>query len=70
MLGVSVPVAALSDLLQMKLNSYRAKDLVHLEIMDGCGLITRQIERELPPVLIERLAAARRQFSQEEPDVE
>jgi hypothetical protein len=69
-LGVSVPVAALSDLLQMKLNSYRAKDLVHLEIMDGCGLITRQIEKELPPVLVERLAAARRQFSQEEPDVE
>jgi hypothetical protein len=68
--GVAVPVAALNDLVQMKLNSYRAKDLVHLETLDACGLISPQIEQQLPPVLLDRLANARRQFEQEEPDVE
>jgi hypothetical protein len=33
-LGIAVPVAPLRDLLQMKLNSFRPKDLVHLEILD------------------------------------
>ena len=68
--GVIVPVAALSDLVQMKLNSYRAKDLVHLQTLDACGMITPQIEQQLPAVLKERLIAARRQFALEEPDVE
>jgi hypothetical protein len=40
-LGIAIPVAALSDLVQMKLNSFRAKDLVHLEILDASGLIIR-----------------------------
>lgn len=68
--GLAVPVAALDDLVRMKLNSYRAKDLVHLETLDACGLITPQIEQELPPVLKDRLADARKQFEQEQPDVE
>lgn len=68
--GIAVPVAALNDLIQMKLNSYRAKDLVHLGTLDACGLITPQVEQELPPVLTERLTAARKQFTQEEPDVD
>ncbi|MGH7136499.1 MAG: hypothetical protein ACREHD_12220 [Pirellulales bacterium] len=67
--GVAVPVAALPDLVQMKLNSYRAKDLVHLQTLDACGLITPHIERQLPSLLQERLGNARRQFAEEEPDV-
>lgn len=67
--GVVVPVAALSDLVRMKLNSHRAKDLVHLQILDSCGLISPQLEQELPAVLFERLEAARKQFAVEEPDV-
>ena len=64
-----MPVAALNDLVQMKLNSYQAKDLVHLEILNACGMITPQIEQQLPPILKGRLADARKQFIQEEPDV-
>jgi hypothetical protein len=67
--GVEAPVAALCDLVRMKLNSYRAKDLVHLQTLDACGLITPQIERELPAMLKERLDNARNQFASEAPDV-
>lgn len=38
--GIVVPVAALADLVRMKLNSFRAKDLVHLQTLDSSGLIT------------------------------
>ena len=69
-LGIAVPVAVLADLVQMKLNSYRAKDLVHLEVLDSSGLITAEIEGQLPAVLLERLKAARQQFREDEPDVE
>ncbi len=67
--GAVVPVAALYDLVQMKLNSYRAKDLVHLQTLDASGLLTAHIERQLPDVLKERLVRARQQFAAEEPDV-
>lgn len=69
LLGVVAPVAVLSDLVRMKLNSYRAKDLVHLQTLDVCGLIGPQLERELPATLKERLDNARKQFASEEPDV-
>lgn len=68
--GLNVPVAAVSDLVQMKLNSFRAKDRVHLEALDTCGLITPQIEQQLPPALKERLIAAREEAAQGRPDVE
>jgi hypothetical protein len=68
--GIDVPVAELTDLARMKLNSFRAKDLVHLEILDSCGMITAQIEQQLPPTLYERLIEARKQFAGEQPDVE
>ena len=68
--GVEVPVAALVDLVRMKLNSSRAKDLVHLETLDACGMITPAIEQQLPSVLRERLVEARKQFAKEQPDVE
>lgn len=67
--GVVAPVAALSDLVRMKLNSYRAKDLVHLQTLDACGLISAEVERELPAILKARLGNARQQFAAEEPDV-
>jgi hypothetical protein len=65
-----VPVAPLSDLVRMKLSSLRVKDLVHLEILDDAGLITPELEAELPPVLSERLHEARKQFERDKPDVE
>jgi hypothetical protein len=68
--GVTVPVAPLNDLLQMKLNSLRPKDLIHLETLDEAGLITPTLERGLPPALQERLKEARRQIADNKPDVE
>src|SRR5579862_578071 len=51
--GVSiVPVA---DLVKMKLTSYRDKDRVHVRDMDGVGLITKEVEADLSPILLERL---------------
>ena len=61
--GLSVPVAALPELVQMKLNSFRPKDETHLEILDQCGLITPSIESALPDVLKERLVQARKRYS-------
>lgn len=49
----------LADLIRMKLTSFRAKDEVHIKDLDEVGLITPDIEAELPPVLLERLARAR-----------
>lgn len=69
MFGIVVPVTALYDLVQMKLNSYRAKDLVHLQTLDACGLISPHVEGQLPDTLNERLVKARIQFAEEEPDI-
>jgi hypothetical protein len=68
--GVLVPVAPLSDLLRMMLNSFRPKDLVHLEILDETGLITAEMEATLPAALQDRLTMARQQFAANEPDFE
>lgn len=51
-----VPVA---ELLRMKLTSFRLKDKVHVQDMDGVGLITPDIEAALTVELRERLAEAR-----------
>jgi hypothetical protein len=67
---MSVPVAPLPDLVTMKLNSLRAKDLVHLQILDEAGLIGSEIVDELPAVLRERLNEARRKFAEDQPDIE
>lgn len=67
--GLTVPVAPLRDLLVMKLNSFRPKDLVHLETLDEAGLITPDVEAELPQVLCERLTEARVIFAENKPDV-
>jgi hypothetical protein len=43
----------------MKLTSFRLKDRVHIQDMDGVALITSEIESGLPEVLRERLAQVR-----------
>ena len=68
--GVSVPVARIPELVQMKLNSFRPKDETHLEILDQCGLITPSLESDLPEVLKERLAQARERYSVDESEDE
>lgn len=64
--GITVPVAPLRDLVQMKLNSFRPKDETHIETLDRCGLITAAVEAGLPDVLRERLEAARERYGEEE----
>jgi hypothetical protein len=68
--GISIPVAPLKDLLQMKVSSLGPKDLIHLEILDDLGLITADLEGELPPLLQERLKGARQQIAENRPDLE
>ncbi len=52
-------VAPVADLVRMKLTSYRLKDRVHIQDLDGVGLITPEIESQLPKVLLDRLAEVR-----------
>jgi hypothetical protein len=67
---ITIPVAPLKDLLHMKLNSLRPKDIVHLETLDDVGLITPGIEAQLPPPLRDRLQEARKLIAENRPDVE
>jgi len=52
-------VAPVADLVRMKLTSFRLKDRVHIQDLDGVGLITPEIEAALPDILRERLAQVR-----------
>jgi hypothetical protein len=52
-------IAPVADLVRMKLTSFRLKDKVHIQDMDGVGLITPAIEAELPPLFRARLAEVR-----------
>ena len=70
LLGISIPVASLKDLLYMKLNSLSPKDLVHIETMDEVGLITPSLEQALPPLLQDRLKQARDLIAASQPDVD
>ena len=49
----------LPDLISMKLTSFRAQDETHINDLDEAGLITREIEAALTPVLLDRLSRAR-----------
>ena len=49
-------VAPVAELVRMKLTSYRLKDQVHVQDLDGVGLITPEIEAGLPELLRARLA--------------
>jgi len=53
--GKEVAVVPVSDLVRMKLNSYRDKDRVHVRGLDAAGLITPEVEKALPANLQSRL---------------
>ena len=52
-------IAPVSDLLKMKLTSFRLKDKVHIQDLDSVGLITAEIEAGLTNPLRARLAEVR-----------
>ena len=52
-------VTSIDHLLTMKLTSFRLKDQVHVQDLDGAGLITKSMEDALSPLLQERLAQVR-----------
>jgi len=52
-------VAPVADLVKMKLTSYRLKDRVHIQDLDGVELISAEMETGLPEVLRQRLAEIR-----------
>ena len=54
-----IRLISLTDLIHMKLTSFRAKDEAHLKDMDEAGLLTPEIEATLSPALLQRLAAVR-----------
>jgi hypothetical protein len=54
-----IPIAPVADLVHMKLTSFRLKDKVHIQDLDGVGLITPEIEAGLSDSLRARLAEVR-----------
>jgi hypothetical protein len=54
-----IVLASVADLVRMKLTSYRLKDRVHIQDLDGVGLIDAEIEARLPELLRARLAEVR-----------
>ena len=52
-------VAPVSDLVRMKLTSFRDKDRVHVRDLDSVGLITPEMEAQFPEPLRQRLAQVR-----------
>ena len=52
-------ICPVADLVRMKLTSFRLKDKVHIQDLDGVGLITPEIEAALPDPLRERLHEVR-----------
>ena len=52
-------VAPVADLVRMKLISFRLKDRIHIQDMDGVRLITPAIEAQLPELLRQRVAEVR-----------
>ncbi len=54
-------IGTVADLVKMKLTSFRLKDQVHIQDMDGVGLITDEVAQALTPELRERLEQVRAQ---------
>jgi hypothetical protein len=52
-------IAPVADLVRMKLTSFRLKDKVHIQDLDGVGLIVPEIEQSLSEPLRLRLAEVR-----------
>lgn len=57
--GEGVLLAPVADLVRMKLTSYRLKDRLHIQDMDGAGLITAEVEAGLTAELLRRLEEIR-----------
>jgi hypothetical protein len=57
--GNGISVVSVADLIKMKLTSFRLKDRVHIQDLDGAGLITPDIEAQLSPELKSRLDEVR-----------
>ncbi len=57
--GQEVMVAPVTDLVRMKLTSFRLKDQVHVKSLDTVGLVTAEVERTLTPELLVRLKHVR-----------
>jgi hypothetical protein len=57
--GEAVCIIPVSDLVHMKLSSFRDKDRVHIRAMDAAGLITPDVEGKLSATLKERLKQTR-----------
>ncbi len=57
-------LAPVSDLLRMKLTSFRLRDKTHVIDMDSVGLITPEIEAALPDSLRRRLEQVREEEAQ------
>ena len=49
----------MTDLVRMKLTSYRLKDRVHIQDLDAVGLIAPEVEAQLSEVLRARLREVR-----------
>ena len=58
-LGAEVMVVPVADLLRMKLTSFRLKDQVHVKALEACGLLTAEVESQLPLELLARLTQVR-----------
>ena len=54
-----ISIISVADLVKMKLTSFRLKDRVHVQDLDGVGLINPEIEAGLSPTLVERLKQIR-----------
>src|SRR5947209_17221165 len=54
-----ISIISVSDLVKMKLTSFRLKDRVHIQDLDSVGLITPEIEVSLSEPLLARLAEVR-----------
>jgi hypothetical protein len=54
-----ISIISIADLVKMKLTSFRLKDRVHIQDLDGARLITPEIEAELSPPLRARLQEVR-----------
>ena len=52
-------IISIDHLLKMKLTSFRLKDQVHIQDLDGAGLITKSMEDSLSPILRDRLTQIR-----------
>lgn len=57
-------LASVSQLVRMKLTSFRMKDRMHVIDLDSVGLITAEIEQALPEALRDRLDQVRKEERQ------